>query len=145
MASHSCVSGTAERLVFLHHVITIAGRPPPRGSKASSGEQPKPMAPLDRVYQEIAILKKLDHVNIVKLIEVSCFSTLSYTETSLVCIAIKGSFFNCSYFSQNWFKIVVQKFRLVIPSKIVPIMYDKLTYLSCALGRCPTEGSWLCW
>ncbi|XP_049657946.1 calcium/calmodulin-dependent protein kinase kinase 1 isoform X2 [Accipiter gentilis] len=45
-------------------------RPPPRGSKASSGEQPKSMAPLDRVYQEIAILKKLDHVNIVKLIEV---------------------------------------------------------------------------
>ncbi|KAI1231923.1 hypothetical protein IHE44_0007565 [Lamprotornis superbus] len=45
-------------------------RPPPRGSKASSGEQPKPMAPLDRVYQEIAILKKLDHINIVKLIEV---------------------------------------------------------------------------
>ncbi|KAJ7427793.1 Calcium/calmodulin-dependent protein kinase kinase 1 [Willisornis vidua] len=45
-------------------------RPPPRGSKASSGEQPKPMAPLDRVYQEIAILKKLDHVNIVKLIEI---------------------------------------------------------------------------
>ncbi|NXU51278.1 KKCC1 kinase, partial [Turnix velox] len=45
-------------------------RPPPRGSKASSGEQAKPMAPLDRVYQEIAILKKLDHVNIVKLIEV---------------------------------------------------------------------------
>uniref|UniRef100_A0A8C5T606 Calcium/calmodulin dependent protein kinase kinase 1 n=1 Tax=Malurus cyaneus samueli TaxID=2593467 RepID=A0A8C5T606_9PASS len=45
-------------------------RPPPRGSKASSGEQSKPMAPLDRVYQEIAILKKLDHVNIVKLIEV---------------------------------------------------------------------------
>lgn len=35
------------------------------------------MAPLDRVYQEIAILKKLDHINIVKLIEVSCFSTLS--------------------------------------------------------------------
>lgn len=36
------------------------------------------MAPLDRVYQEIAILKKLDHVNVVKLIEVSYFSTLSY-------------------------------------------------------------------
>uniref|UniRef100_A0A8C8VGW4 Calcium/calmodulin dependent protein kinase kinase 1 n=1 Tax=Pelusios castaneus TaxID=367368 RepID=A0A8C8VGW4_9SAUR len=45
-------------------------RPPPRGSKATSGGQPKPMAPLDRIYQEIAILKKLDHVNIVKLIEV---------------------------------------------------------------------------
>ncbi|PKU31735.1 hypothetical protein llap_17961 [Limosa lapponica baueri] len=49
--------------------VILRGRPPPRGSKASSGEQPKPMAPLDRVYQEIAILKKLDHVNIVKLIE----------------------------------------------------------------------------
>ncbi|XP_069470695.1 calcium/calmodulin-dependent protein kinase kinase 1-like isoform X2 [Ambystoma mexicanum] len=45
-------------------------RPPPRGAKAASGEQPKPMAPLERIYQEIAILKKLDHINIVRLIEV---------------------------------------------------------------------------
>ncbi|XP_027704528.1 calcium/calmodulin-dependent protein kinase kinase 1 isoform X1 [Vombatus ursinus] len=45
-------------------------RPPPRGSKAAMGGQTVPLAPLDRVYQEIAILKKLDHVNIVKLIEV---------------------------------------------------------------------------
>ncbi|XP_069613580.1 calcium/calmodulin-dependent protein kinase kinase 1 isoform X2 [Ranitomeya imitator] len=45
-------------------------RPPPRGSKTASGDQAKPMAPLDRVYQEIAILKKLDHINIVRLIEV---------------------------------------------------------------------------
>uniref|UniRef100_A0A8D2LKP7 Calcium/calmodulin dependent protein kinase kinase 1 n=1 Tax=Varanus komodoensis TaxID=61221 RepID=A0A8D2LKP7_VARKO len=45
-------------------------RPPPRGSKAAAGGQPKPMAPLDRIYQEIAILKKLDHINVVKLIEV---------------------------------------------------------------------------
>nr|XP_060613618.1 calcium/calmodulin-dependent protein kinase kinase 1-like [Anolis sagrei ordinatus] len=45
-------------------------RPPPRGSKGASGGAPKPMAPLDRIYQEIAILKKLDHVNVVKLIEV---------------------------------------------------------------------------
>ncbi|XP_074046656.1 calcium/calmodulin-dependent protein kinase kinase 1 [Macrotis lagotis] len=45
-------------------------RPPPRGSKAAVGGQTVPLAPLDRVYQEIAILKKLDHVNIVKLIEV---------------------------------------------------------------------------
>ncbi|MEE6469886.1 hypothetical protein FKM82_008805 [Ascaphus truei] len=45
-------------------------RPPPRGSKTASGEQAKPMAPLDRVYQEIAILKKLDHINIVRLVEV---------------------------------------------------------------------------
>ncbi|XP_040543014.1 calcium/calmodulin-dependent protein kinase kinase 1 isoform X3 [Gallus gallus] len=45
-------------------------RPPPRGSKTSTGEHSKTMAPLDRVYQEIAILKKLDHVNVVKLIEV---------------------------------------------------------------------------
>ncbi|XP_066432989.1 calcium/calmodulin-dependent protein kinase kinase 1 isoform X1 [Eleutherodactylus coqui] len=45
-------------------------RPPPRGSKTASGDQAKPMAPLERVYQEIAILKKLDHVNIVRLVEV---------------------------------------------------------------------------
>lgn len=45
-------------------------RPPPRGSKAATGGQPKPIAPLDRIYQEIAILKKLDHLNIVNLVEV---------------------------------------------------------------------------
>ncbi|XP_039612718.1 calcium/calmodulin-dependent protein kinase kinase 1 isoform X2 [Polypterus senegalus] len=45
-------------------------RPPPRGAKAAQGEQPKPLGPLERVYQEIAILKKLDHINIVKLVEV---------------------------------------------------------------------------
>ncbi|XP_058857587.1 calcium/calmodulin-dependent protein kinase kinase 1-like isoform X1 [Acipenser ruthenus] len=45
-------------------------RPPPRGAKAAQGDQPKTLAPLERVYQEIAILKKLDHLNIVKLIEV---------------------------------------------------------------------------
>uniref|UniRef100_A0A8C5DTA2 calcium/calmodulin-dependent protein kinase n=1 Tax=Gouania willdenowi TaxID=441366 RepID=A0A8C5DTA2_GOUWI len=45
-------------------------RPPPRGPKAAQGAQPKIPGPLERVYQEIAILKKLDHVNIVKLVEV---------------------------------------------------------------------------
>ncbi|XP_062844684.1 calcium/calmodulin-dependent protein kinase kinase 1 [Trichomycterus rosablanca] len=45
-------------------------RPPPRGPKAAAGEQPKVLGPLERVYQEIAILKKLDHLNIVKLVEV---------------------------------------------------------------------------
>ncbi|XP_041657572.1 calcium/calmodulin-dependent protein kinase kinase 1 isoform X2 [Cheilinus undulatus] len=45
-------------------------RPPPRGPKAVQGEQPKILGPLERVYQEIAILKKLDHINIVKLVEV---------------------------------------------------------------------------
>ncbi|KAK3509009.1 hypothetical protein QTP70_018516, partial [Hemibagrus guttatus] len=46
-------------------------RPPPRGPKAALGEQPKVLGPLERVYQEIAILKKLDHLNIVKLVEVN--------------------------------------------------------------------------
>ncbi|XP_018597616.2 calcium/calmodulin-dependent protein kinase kinase 1 isoform X2 [Scleropages formosus] len=45
-------------------------RPPPRGVKAAQGVQPKVLGPLERVYQEIAILKKLDHLNIVKLVEV---------------------------------------------------------------------------
>ncbi|KAA0717099.1 Calcium/calmodulin-dependent protein kinase kinase 1 [Triplophysa tibetana] len=44
-------------------------RPPPRGPKAAQGDQPKVLGPLERVYQEIAILKKLDHLNIVKLVE----------------------------------------------------------------------------
>uniref|UniRef100_A0A3Q3EIH9 non-specific serine/threonine protein kinase n=1 Tax=Labrus bergylta TaxID=56723 RepID=A0A3Q3EIH9_9LABR len=48
----------------------VSRRPPPRGPKAAQGEQPKILGPLERVYQEIAILKKLDHVNIVKLVEV---------------------------------------------------------------------------
>ncbi|KAJ0061695.1 hypothetical protein NL108_006821, partial [Boleophthalmus pectinirostris] len=50
-------------------------RPPPRGPKAAQGEQPKILGPLERVYQEIAILKKLDHVNIVKLVEVRALIT----------------------------------------------------------------------
>ncbi|XP_077826116.1 calcium/calmodulin-dependent protein kinase kinase 1 isoform X6 [Macaca mulatta] len=45
-------------------------RPPPRGSQAAQGGPAKQLLPLERVYQEIAILKKLDHVNVVKLIEV---------------------------------------------------------------------------
>ncbi|XP_041083910.1 calcium/calmodulin-dependent protein kinase kinase 2-like isoform X2 [Polyodon spathula] len=45
-------------------------RPPPRGAKAVSEAPPQPKGPLERVYQEIAILKKLDHPNVVKLVEV---------------------------------------------------------------------------
>uniref|UniRef100_H2SCD5 calcium/calmodulin-dependent protein kinase n=1 Tax=Takifugu rubripes TaxID=31033 RepID=H2SCD5_TAKRU len=45
-------------------------RPPPRGAKAASESLPQPKGPLERVYQEIAILKKLDHPNVVKLVEV---------------------------------------------------------------------------
>ncbi|KAG7272862.1 hypothetical protein CRUP_029302 [Coryphaenoides rupestris] len=45
-------------------------RPPPRGAKVPEGT-PQPKGPLERVYQEIAILKKLDHPNVVKLVEAS--------------------------------------------------------------------------
>lgn len=48
----------------------LLGRPPPRGAKAASEGLPQPKGPLERVYQEIAILKKLDHPNVVKLVEV---------------------------------------------------------------------------
>ncbi|XP_010116538.1 PREDICTED: calcium/calmodulin-dependent protein kinase kinase 2, partial [Chlamydotis macqueenii] len=45
-------------------------RPPPRGAKAASEGCLQPRGPIERVYQEIAILKKLDHPNVVKLVEV---------------------------------------------------------------------------
>ncbi|XP_055511731.1 calcium/calmodulin-dependent protein kinase kinase 2-like isoform X1 [Leucoraja erinacea] len=45
-------------------------RPPPRGAKAVPQTSVQLKGPLDCVYQEIAILKKLDHPNVVKLIEV---------------------------------------------------------------------------
>ncbi|XP_065100164.1 calcium/calmodulin-dependent protein kinase kinase 2 isoform X1 [Paramisgurnus dabryanus] len=45
-------------------------RPPPRGAKLAPEGPPQPKGPLERVYQEIAILKKLDHPNVVKLVEV---------------------------------------------------------------------------
>lgn len=38
--------------------------PPPRGKERA------PSSPLHRVYREIAVLKKLDHPNVVKLVEV---------------------------------------------------------------------------
>ncbi|XP_076836090.1 calcium/calmodulin-dependent protein kinase kinase 2 isoform X2 [Brachyhypopomus gauderio] len=45
-------------------------RPPPRGARLAPEGPPQPKGPLERVYQEIAILKKLDHPNVVKLVEV---------------------------------------------------------------------------
>lgn len=60
--------------VFLldQHLNLLFGHRPssPRGSQAAQGGPAKQLLPLERVYQEIAILKKLDHVNVVKLIEV---------------------------------------------------------------------------
>ena len=47
--------------------MLLTGRPPPRGPAAKA----KPAAnPLEKVYIEIAILKKLNHPNVVRLIEV---------------------------------------------------------------------------
>lgn len=51
-------------------VAVYTGRPPPRGAKLAPEGPPQPKGPLERVYQEIAILKKLDHPNVVKLVEV---------------------------------------------------------------------------
>ncbi|XP_029373684.1 calcium/calmodulin-dependent protein kinase kinase 1b [Echeneis naucrates] len=46
-------------------------RPPTQGSNSQQQDLfPKAVLPLDRVYREIAILKKLDHHNVVKLVEV---------------------------------------------------------------------------
>ncbi|XP_051966128.1 calcium/calmodulin-dependent protein kinase kinase 1b [Xyrauchen texanus] len=48
----------------------FARRPPPNVSSGSQGNLSKPFVLLNRIYQEIAILKKLDHLNVVKLVEV---------------------------------------------------------------------------
>ncbi|XP_012586304.1 PREDICTED: calcium/calmodulin-dependent protein kinase kinase 2 [Condylura cristata] len=45
-------------------------RPPPRGARPAPGVCVQPRGPIEQVYQEIAILKKLDHPNVVKLVEV---------------------------------------------------------------------------
>ncbi|XP_023653018.2 calcium/calmodulin-dependent protein kinase kinase 1b [Paramormyrops kingsleyae] len=45
-------------------------RPPSRGPEGSQGQETRFLGPLEMVYQEIAILKKLDHLNVVKLVEV---------------------------------------------------------------------------
>ncbi|XP_077015918.1 calcium/calmodulin-dependent protein kinase kinase 2 isoform X3 [Tamandua tetradactyla] len=45
-------------------------RPPPRGTRPAQGGCVQPRGPIEQVYQEIAILKKLDHPNVVKLVEV---------------------------------------------------------------------------
>ena len=50
-----------------HLFFVLLGRPPARGNQ---GQGAKITHPLERVYREIAILKKLDHPNVVKLIEV---------------------------------------------------------------------------
>lgn len=49
-------------------VCVLPGRLPASGS--SSDLSSKSTQPLERVYREIAILKKLDHPNVVKLVEV---------------------------------------------------------------------------
>lgn len=51
--------------------LSPPGRPPPRGTRLAPGGCIQPRGPIEQVYQEIAILKKLDHPNVVKLVEVS--------------------------------------------------------------------------
>jgi len=47
------------------------GRRPSRDSTGSQENLLKHSGLLDQVYKEVAILKKLDHLNVVKLVEVS--------------------------------------------------------------------------
>uniref|UniRef100_G3PZX2 Calcium/calmodulin-dependent protein kinase kinase 2 n=1 Tax=Gasterosteus aculeatus aculeatus TaxID=481459 RepID=G3PZX2_GASAC len=66
-------SQTAMKVLSKKRLMRQAGfprRPPPRGAKADPEGPPQLKGPLERVYQEIAILKKLDHSNVVKLVEV---------------------------------------------------------------------------
>uniref|UniRef100_A0A3P9NTI9 calcium/calmodulin-dependent protein kinase n=1 Tax=Poecilia reticulata TaxID=8081 RepID=A0A3P9NTI9_POERE len=63
----------AMKVVSKKKLMRLCGflrRPPPQGSNSQQDLFPKSMQPLERVYREIAILKKLDHPNVVKLVEV---------------------------------------------------------------------------
>ncbi|XP_006865470.1 PREDICTED: calcium/calmodulin-dependent protein kinase kinase 2 isoform X4 [Chrysochloris asiatica] len=63
----------AMKLLSKKKLIRQAGfprRPPPRGTRLAPGGCIQPRGPIEQVYQEIAILKKLDHPNVVKLVEV---------------------------------------------------------------------------
>uniref|UniRef100_A0A3Q2C6V2 Calcium/calmodulin dependent protein kinase kinase 2 n=1 Tax=Cyprinodon variegatus TaxID=28743 RepID=A0A3Q2C6V2_CYPVA len=65
--------GKAMKLLSKKRLLRQAGfprRPPPRGTRAAPEGPAQHKGPLERVYQEIAILKKLDHPNVVKLVEV---------------------------------------------------------------------------
>uniref|UniRef100_A0A8C0ITB9 Protein kinase domain-containing protein n=1 Tax=Chelonoidis abingdonii TaxID=106734 RepID=A0A8C0ITB9_CHEAB len=60
-------------------------RPPPRGAKATSEGCLEPKGPIEQVYQEIAILKKLDHPNVVKLVEVLDDPSEDHLYMALLC------------------------------------------------------------
>ncbi|XP_038549575.1 calcium/calmodulin-dependent protein kinase kinase 1b [Micropterus salmoides] len=63
----------AMKVVSKKRLMRLCGFPrrlPPQGSNSQQDAFPKAMLPLERVYKEIAILKKLDHPNVVKLVEV---------------------------------------------------------------------------
>ncbi|XP_054901255.1 calcium/calmodulin-dependent protein kinase kinase 1b isoform X2 [Poeciliopsis prolifica] len=63
----------AMKVVSKKKLLRLCGflrRPSPQGSNSQQDMFPKSMQPLERVYREIAILKKLDHPNVVKLVEV---------------------------------------------------------------------------
>ena len=52
-------------ILIIIFIILLLGKPPARYGKDFQSQMP-----LQKVYREIAILKKLDHPNVVRLIEV---------------------------------------------------------------------------
>ena len=74
--AHSCDNDTdyAMKIISKRRLMKRSGflrKPPPR--KSQNGKVPNKapvLSPLDKVYKEIALLKKISHPNLVKLIEV---------------------------------------------------------------------------
>lgn len=95
----------------------VSGRLPPQGSTSL-----KATLPLEKIYKEVAILKKLDHHNVVRLVEVSQMSR----PIPAVC------FFQCNFWLMNTLRVCdVMLQRMPVQCKTnVTLFYFILAFLS---------------
>ena len=85
--------------------------------------------PLERVHREIAVLKKLDHPNVVKLVEVlddpaqdNLYMGKAILAASKILLLARNTFFfNFSKCLNYWNSAPLLKYRLIIPWKRIKL------------------------